>query len=102
MNYAVRNDGDITLTGSEYNAFQDAMERAKFLCSNAHAYLLEVDNTARDLYVYKQDESHAIGTGDVALLKKGHDLKLRLFGTLLRQRTEAFRPYLNLEKRKRW
>ena len=78
------------------------MERAKFLCSNAHAYLLEVDNTARDLYVYKQDESHAIGTGDVALLKKGHDLKLRLFGTLLRQRTEAFREYLNLEKRKRW
>jgi len=103
MDYAMRNDGDITLTGSEYSDCQETLEKADWLCPKAHAYLVEVEKTSGGLYAYKkQDEARAVSAGDVALMQKGNDLKVRLFDTLWKQRREAFRPYLDLEKRKRW
>lgn len=98
LNYVARFDGRIELSGPEYHAFWEAVERAEMLFgSDVHKYLLEIRDTAGDLYAYSYEEPKAVETGDVELIHKGAELKKRLYVTLLQRRNDVFRPYLNLE-----
>jgi predicted naringenin-chalcone synthase len=102
MTYTMRNDGMIVLTGPEYREFQDTMEKAEMLCEKAHPYLVEINKAALELFEYKQKEPESVSTGDVDAIQQGGRLRVRLFVSLPQRRKEAFRPYLNLEKRNRW
>jgi len=100
--YTMRNDGMIVLTGPEYRDFQDTMEKAEMLCEQAHPYLVEIAEAAKELYVYKQKESEVIRTGDVKAIEEGRRFRERLFVDLPQRRKAAFYQYLSLEQRKRW
>lgn len=94
MSYVLRENGKIELAGpGQYRLFRESMERAVMLFGDD---VTAVDETARLFYVSAQTLDNAVATGNMEAINNNGELLNRLSVTLLGQRTEVFRPYLDL------
>ncbi len=95
--YVLQSNGKVHLPGPEYIRWRAAMQKAQMLFgADVYEYLVKVDKTARDLYVSALRLDKAIEQGNTEAIEVNHQLLNELSDTLLGQRVQVFRPYLEL------